>query len=68
MAELSAKKRKALPDQVFAIPDERRYPINDRRHAANALARVAQNGTPQEKAEVRAAVKKRFPDMPSVAD
>ena len=68
MAELTSKKRKALPDQVFAIPDERKYPINDRRHAANALARVEQNGTPAEKAQVKAAVKKRFPDMPSVAD
>ena len=68
MAELTAKKRKALADQTFAIPDERKYPIPDRRHAANALARVEQNGTPQEKAQVKAAVKKRFPDMPSVAD
>ena len=68
MADLTAKKRKNLPNQSFAIPDERKYPINDRRHAANALARVAQNGTPAEKAQVKAAVKKRFPDMPSVAD
>ena len=66
MADLTAKKRRALPDQTFAIPSERKYPINDRRHAANALARVAQNGTPAEKTQVKAAVKKKYPDLPSV--
>lgn len=68
MAELSARRRKNLPATAFAIPEERRYPINDRRHAANALARVAQSGTPEEKRRVKAAVKRRFPDMPSVED
>ncbi len=68
MADLTAKKRKALPDRTFAIPEERKYPITDRRHAANALARVAAFGTPEEKARVKAAVKKKYPDMPSVAD
>jgi len=66
MADLTAKKRKALSDQTFAIPSERRYPIPDRRHAAAAMARVAQFGTPAEKAQVKAAVKKKYPDMPSV--
>jgi hypothetical protein len=68
MADLTAKKRKALADQTFAIPAERKYPIPDRRHAANALARVAQVGTPAEQAQVKAAVKKKYPDMPSVQD
>lgn len=63
MAELTSKKRKALADQTFAIPDERKYPIPDRRHAANALARVAQFGTPEEKAKVKAAVHKKYPNM-----
>lgn len=65
MAELTAKKRKALPDRTFAIPEERKYPIPDRQHAANALARVAQNGSPEEKRRVKAAVKRKFPDLPS---
>jgi len=65
MAELSTARRKNLPAADFAIPDERRYPIPDRRHAANALARVAANGTPAEQAQVKAAVKKKYPDMPS---
>jgi hypothetical protein len=66
MADLTAKKRKALADQTFAIPAERKYPIPDRRHAAAAMARVAQFGTPAEQAQVKAAVKKKYPDMPSV--
>ncbi len=41
------------------------YPVQDRAHGANALARVEQHGTPEEKAKVRAAVKRRYPDLPS---
>jgi hypothetical protein len=41
------------------------YPINTRGRGANALARVEQNGTPAEKAKVRAAVKRKYPDLPS---
>jgi hypothetical protein len=63
MAELSGKKRKALPKQSFALPAKRAYPIHDRAHAANALARVAQHGSPAEKKAVRAAVKRRYPSM-----
>jgi len=41
------------------------YPVNTRKRAANALARVEQNGTPAEQAKVRAAVRSRYPDLPS---
>lgn len=41
------------------------YPIQDRAHGANALSRVAANGTPAEKSKVRAAVKRKYPDLPS---
>jgi hypothetical protein len=41
------------------------YPIHDRAHGANALSRVAANGTPAEKSKVRAAVKRKYPDLPS---
>lgn len=68
MAELTSKKRKSLPPESFAIPETKSYPIPDRPHAANALARVAANGTPEEKARVKAAVKRKFPDMPSVKE
>jgi hypothetical protein len=42
MAVLTTKKRKALPKGKFALPAQRKYPINDRAHAANAKARVEQ--------------------------
>jgi hypothetical protein len=62
MAVLTAKARKALPTSTFALPG-RRYPLPDRSHAQNALARVSQHGTPAEKAKVRAAVKRKYPGM-----
>lgn len=65
LAELTTKARKALPRGTFAIPEKRAYPIPDEAHARNALARVAQHGTPDEKARVRAAVKRKFPKMSS---
>lgn len=61
-AVLTSKQRGNLPESAFALPG-RRYPIHDRAHAANALARVAQNGTPDEKRRVKAAVCRRYPDM-----
>ncbi len=68
MAILTAKKREKLPDSSFVYPPTAnspgRYPIHDRRHAANALARVAQFGTPAEKAAVKSAVCKKYPDFP----
>jgi hypothetical protein len=62
MAKLTTKARNKLPSKDFAGPD-RSYPIPDRSHAANALARVSQHGTPAEKKEVRAAVHKKYPTM-----
>jgi hypothetical protein len=61
--ELSTKKRKQLSKKQFALPGKRKYPIPDKAHARNALARVAQSGTPAEQKKVRAAVKKRFPSI-----
>ena len=66
-AKLKAKERNALPDSDFALPG-RRYPIHDINHARNALSRVATNGTPEEKAKVRAAVHKRYPEIESEDD
>ena len=59
----STKERKKLSKKSFALPGKRKYPIPDKAHARNALARVAQNGTPAEQKKVRAAVKKRFPSI-----
>jgi hypothetical protein len=59
----STKERKKLSRKSFALPNKRKYPIPDKAHARNALARVAQNGTPAEQRKVKAAVKKRFPSI-----
>lgn len=59
MATLSTAKRKKLPTGDFALPGHR-YPIPDAAHARNALARVAQHGTPAEQAKVRVAVRRKF--------
>ena len=56
-----------MPRSQFAIPSKApgsgSYPINDRSHARNALARVAQHGSPSQKARVRAAVRRRYPGI-----
>ena len=59
----STKERKKLSKTSFALPGKRKYPIPDKAHARNALARVAQFGSKDEKRKVRAAVKKRFPSI-----
>tara|TARA_R110002110_G_scaffold414934_1_gene646630 strand:+ start:640 stop:996 length:357 start_codon:yes stop_codon:yes gene_type:complete len=70
--DLSAKERSALPDSEFALPgagegaegkQSGSYPIPDEGHARAALGMVAKHGTSEEKAKVRAAVKKKFPDI-----
>lgn len=63
MAKLSGKQRNSLPSADFAEPGERKYPVNDKSHAKNALARVSQHGTPEEKAEVRAKVHRKYPSI-----
>ena len=63
--KLSSKERKKLSKKSFVFPNERKYPIHDRSHAANALARVSQFGTEKEKTKVRKAVCKKYPDLKS---
>ena len=41
MAKLTAAARNALPSSEFAIPSERKYPINDPSHRRNAKARAS---------------------------
>ncbi len=69
---LTAADRQALPKGDFALPGKGNgpkgagsgsYPIPDESHARNALARVSQHGSPAEKAKVRAAVHRKFPDI-----
>lgn len=70
MAKLNAAARKKLPASDFAVKSKAKapggkaksgsYPIPDKSHARNALARSS--GKPVEK-QVRAAVKKKFPGL-----
>jgi len=71
MARLTYGARKSLPKKSFALPSKREggkggYPIPDIEHGRNALARVAQHGTPAEKATVRAKVHAKFPGIESL--
>ncbi len=67
MAKLSYKQRKKLPKKSFVFPGKApgggSYPIPDKAHARNALARVAQHGSPTEKKAVRAKVHRKFPGI-----
>jgi len=62
MTKLTTAVRKRLPEGAFALPG-RRYPIEDKAHARNALARVSQDGSPAEKATVQRKVHERFPGI-----
>lgn len=77
--DLSQSQRNALPSKSFAVPESKakklgvageiqgeakgKYPIPDEAHARNALARVAQHGTPGEREAVKAKVHAKFPGI-----
>ena len=42
MAVLKAKQRNKLSAKTFGLPGERKYPMPDKSHAANAKARATQ--------------------------
>lgn len=42
MAKLTSKSRKHMKSSTFGIPSERKYPMPDKSHAANAKARATQ--------------------------
>lgn len=58
MAVLRAKSRNRLKASTFGLPDQRKYPMPNPGHAANAKARVTQqlakgNISPADAAKVR---------------
>lgn len=61
-AELTQAAREDIPTGEFALPG-RRYPIHDKAHAENALARVSQHGTPEERETVRKKVYAKYPEL-----
>jgi hypothetical protein len=58
MAKLTAAQRKKLPKSAFAVPSKApgpgSYPIPDKSHARNALARASQFAGPKVEAKVKA--------------
>lgn len=42
MAKLDAAKRKKIPKSEFGLPGEKKYPMQNKSHAANAKARATQ--------------------------
>jgi len=42
MSALTIGRRNSLPTSKFALPASQKYPMPDRRHAANAKARASQ--------------------------
>jgi len=60
--KLTPAGREKVKEKHFAIPPDR-YPIHDIEHARNALVRVRQHGTPEEKSKVYAAVTKKYPAL-----
>jgi len=42
MSKLTTKRRNHLSKAEFALPGSKKYPMPDRRHAANAKARASQ--------------------------
>lgn len=60
--KLTSEKRNSLKSSFFAGP-KRSYPIEDKNHARNALARVSEFGSPSLKAEIRAKVHRKYPSI-----
>lgn len=55
--KLTAAKRHQIPASKFGLPGQRKYPMPDRSHAANAKARATQQEhagrlSPSQKAEI----------------
>lgn len=59
---LDANARKHIKAKNFAGP-HKSYPIENAAHARDALSRVSANGSPEEKAEVRAKVHAKYPGI-----
>jgi hypothetical protein len=62
VAKLTAKTRNALPKSSFALPGQRKFPVQDKNHARNALSRAGAIGGSTE-ATVRAKVHSKYPTI-----
>ena len=57
MGTLDEAKRDKLKDSTFGLPEERKYPMPDKSHAANAKARASQQ---RKKGNLTSADKKKI--------
>jgi hypothetical protein len=57
MSKLTTESRKRIPKGEFGLPEQKKYPMPDRKHAANAKARAAQE---EHRGLLSAADKKRI--------
>lgn len=70
-ADLTTAGREQIAKKNFALSAKQSdtgkpaYPIHDKAHATNALARVKQHGSPAEKSEVYKDVARKFPELAS---
>lgn len=62
MALTNAQRAKIKPSD-FGVPGTTDYPVNTRKRAQSALARVAANGTPTEQHQVQQRVAAKYPTM-----
>jgi hypothetical protein len=60
--KLTAARRRALTPSQFALTGGH-YPIDTANRARDALSRGAANATPAQQAEIRAAVKRKYPTI-----
>lgn len=57
MTKLTTKRRKSLPSDEFALPKERKYPIDTKNRAINAKARASQM---EDKGKISASTKNKI--------
>lgn len=60
---MTAARRRRLKSSTFGLPGQRKYPLDTKGRARNALSRVSQHGTPAQKARVRSAVSRKYPSI-----
>ena len=60
---ISAKKRRSLPKSSFALPSQRKYPIDTKKRAKAALSYSARHDTAGAYSTVRRKVLKRYPSL-----
>ena len=57
MSDFNGKKRSELPDEVFGIPQERKYPMPDEKHTRSAIKLFNHVGPKKEGALAKAVIK-----------